>query len=163
MNLRQHLQAVRSVLVADETLLRLLHYKPADAGDDPLDSGKPDILAMAPEGRDTIITDVIRNVRDIDDLTTEEKCRLVYYPRLRKETSNHLIADQDIAIDVYCHYSFEETDGRSAWVADRANALLFGKHLASVGRTFLRSGNSIAAPSGYAGYRLIYTFGSENY
>lgn len=163
MNLRQHVRDVFGILAADETLLRLLYYKPANEQDDPLASDKPDILAK-PEGeRQAIIVDVIRTIRDLDDLDEEEKCRIVCYPRLRRETANPLIANQDMAIDIYCHHAFESVDARTAWIADRVNALLFGKRLSSVGKTLLYAGNSIQAPPRYAGYRLIYSFGSENY
>lgn len=163
MNLRQNMQDVQAILTTDETLLRLLYYKPVAAGDDPLDSGKPDILARPAADRDAIVGDVVRNVRNTDGLAAAEKCRLVFYPRLRRGTSSHLIANQDVAFDIYCHYAFEQVDARSAWVADRVNELIFNKRLSSVGRTFLYAGNSISAPADYTAYRLIYTFGSENY
>jgi hypothetical protein len=150
------------VLTSDETLLRLLYYKPVNYFDDPLDAAKANILDKQPVDRWEIINDLIYATPKTDDLTSAAKCRLFFYPGRRSSTSNYLFSTQEVIFDVLVHFDYENVDQRMSWVADRINDLLCNQRVTGFGKVEFKSGSPISSPTGYVGYRLIYGIGSDN-
>lgn len=163
MDMRKNIQDVYKVLTNDETLLRLLYYKPQDANDSPLATNKPNILSMDAVTKWNIIKDVIKPTSKTDDLAVEPKCRIYFYPARRISSgSNYLFANQQIVFDVMVHFDFEEVDLRLEWICDRINELLFNQRITGFGKISFVEGGLSPSPEGYLGYRLIYKFTSEN-
>jgi hypothetical protein len=161
MKMREHLQKLYKVLTQDETLLRLLYLKPQNAADNPLDPAKPNILSRSDKW--VIIDDVIKTAEVVSDLDTSEKCRVLMYAGRRNPTRNYLFSDQDFVFDVLVHAkAFDSVDQRLSWICDRVNELLFDKRVTGIGKVEFKSGTPIGSPNGYSGYRLVYSFGSEN-
>lgn len=158
MSMRKHMVDIYKVFSTDETLLRLLYYKPENAADDPLDSSKPNILDMTDKW--DIIQDRIKTTSKVDDLDDEAKCRLLFYSAGRNGTNNYLVADQEIKIDLLVHYYFEDVDLRMSWICDRVNELMFDQRITGYGKVDFKNGKPISAPNGYVGYQLLYQFGS---
>lgn len=168
MRMRENMQDIYKVFVANETLLRLLFYKPINQSDDPLSTSKPNILSKPALEKWDIIQDRIKTVPKVDDLDTTPKCRLLFYPGNRSKTGNYLISDQDIMIDILVHFAYEDVDQRLEWICDTVNDLIFDQTIDSgMGKVLYGGGYSGVyikdTPQGYVGYRLIYRFGSENW
>jgi len=161
MNMRSHFHAFYKVLTEDETLLRLLYYKPEHALDDPLSPDKANVLAMT--GKQKIIDDLIKTTSKTDDLTTKKKARLLVYLGKRRSTKNYLFANQLVVFDVLVAMDWEDKDQRSSWICDRINELVFDKLITGLGEVLFIDGDQIGAPEGFVGYRLIYKISSENY
>lgn len=164
MKMRKMIQDIYQVLTGDETLLRLLYYKPVDALDDPLDPAKPNILDIADEVEKwNIINDCIATTPRVSDLDTSEKCRLLFYLGRRINTDNYLFADQEIILDVLTHINFDGVDQRLSWICDRINELVFDKRLTGIGKIYFSGGGIIPnVPTNYTGYKLMYLVGSGN-
>jgi hypothetical protein len=163
MMMRKMIQDIYKVLVQDETLLRLLHYKPKDALDDPLDPSKPNILDMEEKSKWKIINDCVATTPQVSDLDTSEKCRILFYFGRRERTDNYLFANQEIIFDVITHVDFDGVDQRLSWICDRVNELIFNKRLTGIGKIYFSGGGIMNnVPNNYTGYKLLYTVGSEN-
>jgi hypothetical protein len=160
--MRENIQDIYGVLISDETLLRLLYYLPEDANDSPLSPTKQNILSMPELEKWSIISDVIKTSAKTDDLTFTPKCRLFIYPGRRGSTNNYLFADQRIIFDVLVHFDYEDVDLRLEWICDTVNELIFNQRITGMGKVLFEIGEKISAPEGYVGYRLIYSFSSEN-
>lgn len=158
MKMRQQLQQLMKLFSHDETLLRLLYYKPLNYNDSPLDSSKGNILDMS--NKWDIIDNLIRFTPTFDGLDTEPTCRLFFYSSNRNPNNyNYLMSNQDIKIDIFTHKDYNDEDLRLSWICDHVNDLLFGKHVAGIGKIRLDRGQELPAPENYVGYQLIYEFG----
>lgn len=157
MRTTEYLVKFFNTLAQDETLKRLLIYKPKNSLDDPLDKAKPNI------GMDwNKIDDVIIKSPKTDELSKKPMCRICMYLGYNVTTNNAKVNTQDMMFDIYVHIEgFDEVDFRLAQIRDRLNDLLQDKRIAGANKTTLRTGFPLAnPPSGYAGHRMIYKFGS---
>lgn len=161
MSMREHFQAFYKVLTADETLLRLLYYKPVNAMDNPLAINKPNILNM--QNKWEVIDDVIKTTPKTEDLTVTKGCRLLFYLGKRDNTTNYLFASQEIIFDVLVAMDWEEKDQRQSWICDRVNELVFDNRITGLGKVLFRKGAPMSSPEGFVGFRLVYEIASENY
>lgn len=159
MQMRKNLQDIYRLFANDETLMRLLYYLPKNQLDDPLDPQKPNILEM--EDKWDIINDRIKPTPKTDDLDQEPKCRLLFYPGVRDNTQNYLIADQEFIVDVLVHFDYENVDFRMSWICDHVNQLLFDNRVTGMSNMDFVGGRPISAPRNYVGYSLIYRFRSS--
>lgn len=159
--MRENLIDIYNELRSDETLLRLLYYKPENALDDPLSDDKENILDR--DDKWDIIQDRIKTTEKVDDLDENPKCRLLFYIGNRRSTKdNFFVSDQELVIDVFCHYSYDEVDLRMAWICDRVNELIFNKRITGLKRIQYKDGGNIKAPNGYVGYRMVFCIVSAN-
>ena len=154
MNLRKNLIDVFNRIGNDKELLRLLYYP-----SDPLNPSKQDVHSL-PDFQKIRSERIIRSPKT-NDLTTKEICRICMYMGNRTP-DNQAYADQDIVFDVYVHIDkYDINDARSLWICDKINELLSMERVTGIGKMLsnrmLIIGNP---PSGYIGYKLIYTFGS---
>jgi hypothetical protein len=162
---KKYTSDISNLFYNDETILRLLHYKPENRLDDPLDENKPNILDMVDEDKKwELIDDCIMTAPKTSDLEKKPKCRLFVYPGVRRPTNdNFLFANQQFNFDVLTHADFQNMDLRNEWICERVNELIFGKRIAGLGKVLFKGGQPINAPKDYQGYRLVYEFASENY
>lgn len=151
---------IYKLLTGDETLLRLLYYKPQNALDNPQSTSKTNVLSM--NNKWDIILDRIKTVPKTDDLINEAKCRLLFYPGKRSSTRNYLFAGQEIVFDIMVHFEFEEVDLRQESILDRLNELICNEKITGIGKTIFKGGGQISAPEKYVGYRVIYSIGSSD-
>ena len=158
MNMREHFRAFYRVVANDETLLRLLHYKPTTSLEDPLSLLKPNILGLP--NRWEITNNVINTTPKTDDLTTKSQCRLFIYLGRRGNTHNYLMATQEVTFDVLVGMDWHEIDQRQLAICDRINELVNQEFISGVTRTKYKTGVPISAPEGFLGYRLVYEIGS---
>lgn len=161
MGMHQNINDVMKLFYYDETLLRLLYYPPTNFANipDPLDDSLEDMLVKDEDW--SIRLDRIKTSDKSTDFENEPICRMyVYLGRREPEGNNFLVADQEVVVDIICHTDFENGDFRSTRISDRVNELLCQKRVTGFGKVKYASGNPIAAPDGYCGYRHIYEFGS---
>jgi hypothetical protein len=153
--LRQNLLDIFKHVGTDRELLRLLYYP-----SDPLDPSKQDVGNL-PDFNSIRKERIIRSPKT-NDLTTKEICRICMYMGNRDNTQNKKVALQDVVFDVYAHIDqYDKNDARALWICDRINELLHGEWITGVGK--MESYRSLIIPnppSGYIGYRMIFTFGS---
>ena len=71
--------AIEQKLISDETLLRLLHYAPADFYDDPLSPDKPNLIDVDSDDYWKLIKKHIKKTPYVDDLTEEKIGRVIFY------------------------------------------------------------------------------------
>jgi hypothetical protein len=155
MNLRKNLIDVFNHIGNDKELLRLLYYP-----SDPLNPSKQDVQDL-PDFRNIRKERIMRSPKT-NDLTTKEICRICMYMGNRDNTNNKKVAMQDIVFDVYAHIDkYDLNDARSLWICDRINELLHEEWVTGIGKMEsyrnLIIGNP---PTGYIGYKMIFTFGS---
>lgn len=162
MRMKESLEAIYKVVTTDETLLRLLYYKPVNQNDNPLDMAKENIIDKPALEKWDIINDIIKKASKIDGLDSESKCRVCFYSGIRNGGRNYMLSKQDIIFDIYVHFDFEEMDFRASWICDRVSELIFDKDIIDVGKIFFKNGGQINAPTGYIGYRLIFNFEDIN-
>ncbi|MEM4995015.1 hypothetical protein WKH56_20835 [Priestia sp. SB1] len=157
MRTTEYLVKFFNTLAQDETLKRLLIYKPEHSLDDPLDKTKADI------GMDWDKIDrVILKSPKTDGMDKKPICRVCMYLGFRTKSPNFRVDTQDIVFDIYSHIEgFDEVDFRLSQIIDRLSELLQDKKVAGVNKSTLRTSIYIAnPPSGYVGYRMVYKFGS---
>lgn len=163
MNLKDFQNKIFTTLSTDETLLRLLIYKPSNMLDNPLDSSKPNILNMDEETRYAYIEDRIYPTRSIDGLDVEPKCRVIFYPGRRKpDSNNYKVSSQEIIFDVFAHREYNNMDMRCSWICDRISELLFENKIVGLGEAKNYNGKPINAPMDYTGYQLVFEIGDGN-
>lgn len=162
MSLRKHSKDIEKILINDETLLRLLYYKPQNRLDDPLSLTKSNILDMA--NKWDIIDDRIVSAPKFEDLETgtEPKCRLLFYPAYGRSTNNnYLFSNQEYKFEIYVHFDYQ-IDKRLEWISDRINELMFNQRITGHGKVEFKDRRDVSAPKNYLGFRLIYEFLSGN-
>ncbi|STO12868.1 Uncharacterised protein [[Flavobacterium] thermophilum] len=155
MNLRKNLIDILNRISNDETLLRLLYY-PVD----PLNTSKLDVKSLSDFS--AIKKERIFLSPKTNDLNDKAICRVCMYMGNRDNTQNKKVALQDVVFDVYAHIDqYDKNDARALWICDRINEILHDEWITGVGK--MESYRSLIipnAPSGYIGYRMIFTFGS---
>ena len=163
--------AIEQALTSDETLLRLLHYKPESFDDDPLSTEKPDIIGS--DAQWEIIGDHIVNTPLVDDLTDKEIGRVIFHTgEIYPSTENPESADVRIVFDVMCHHSFQKTDYRLQMLLDHIVGKLKGYRLfrvdketaqkIGVGEIEFVGSEPLGVIPYYVGHRLTYTSVMEN-
>lgn len=164
MELTKYTDDIYKVLISDETLLRLLHYKPTNRLDDPLSPSKPNILEKPIDELKKIIDDVIVSALKVSELDTEKKCRLLFYPGTGRSTNdNYLFSNQEYIFVAFVHLDYENIDRRNQMICDRVNQLISNKRITGMGKVLFKSRRPVNAPKDYIGYQLSYEFISENY
>lgn len=155
MNLRKNLIEVFNRVGNDEQLLRLLYYP-----SDPLNPSNQDVRSLS--NFNLIRSERMIRSPKIDDISDKTICRICMYMGNRENTFNKSVAIQDIVFDVYAHIDqYDKNDARALWICDRIHEILYGEWITGVGK--MESYRSLIipnAPSGYIGYRMIFTFGS---
>jgi len=168
--LKEALEKMFIKLTSDEELLRLLHYNPKNALDNPLNKTKPDILSLSDENKDEIIKKVlVPSDKTYDLVLQSEMSRICFYTGTRKPQSNYsgssgrlqdnpYASDQIYNFDVYVHVDIDIVDFRMTWICDRLNELLLLNSVTDVGDFILAFSSPINnTPKGFIGYKLAYT------
>ena len=137
----------------DETLLRLLVYKPKSLTDnqpDPLSEDLPDILDLDEDELWALRDKHISTTSNSDDLSDEKLCRIyVYLGNRRPASNNYTLAEQEIIIDVLCHDSYQIKEQRMFKISDRLNELLIDERITGVTKIQYLSGSIIGSPAEY--------------
>ena len=167
MNLKSNLENIYVSLQSNKKLLRLLHYFPKNAFDNPLDEKKKEVSEL------TNSHEIIKNVLVPSDKTYDlalksEICRLCVYTGTRqlqdfynnasrRLQDNIYTGDQVYIFDVYVHLNIDNTDFRMMWICDTINEILFNEQIADVGKFRFSFGSPITkTPDGFVGYKLAY-------
>jgi hypothetical protein len=155
MNLRQNLIDIFNVVGNDKPLMRILYYDK-----DPLNPLKADVDTL-PDYQTIKKTRIMRSPKS-DDITTQQICRVCMYMGGRVGQFNKQTATQTIQFDVFVHVDkFDLNDARSLWICDRIAEILQNQNITGMGKMdsdkVLPIGN---CPTGYIGYKMIFTFGS---
>jgi hypothetical protein len=162
MRLKENFEEISLVLQSSEKLWRLLYYKPIDSLDNPLDTTKPDVLAM-PDFFDTILPQHLIYTPKSDDLTPDIATRICLFPGRRSTPSNNMgKADQEVIFDVFVHADLNDKDMRLTWILDTIHELMYENRITGIGKVIDRPGSNLPAPSGFIGYRLPFNIGSVN-
>lgn len=153
--LAENLVDIYKVVANDDILLRLLYYT-----SDPLNPSKAEVKTL-PNYIDIRKLRIIRAPKS-DDIVNEKICRLCMYFGNGSNTSNERVDDQDVIFDIYTHVdTFEMNEARSLKIIDRLNKLLNFKKVTGIGKIASTKRYIIGnPPSGYIGYKVIFTFGS---
>ncbi len=164
MKMKSYLQNIYKILSQDETLLRLLYYKPVNALDNPLSTDKDNILDKPTDELFEFIDDRIRFTPTVEGLDQNPICRIFFYPSTRSTNSrNYAVADQDIKVDIFVHREFNDKDMRLAWICDHLNDILFNEKVSNLGRVRLQTAKEYTNPvQGYLAYSFTYELGSVN-
>ncbi|PKR82850.1 hypothetical protein [Heyndrickxia camelliae] len=162
MTMHKNFMDIYHLLNNDEQLNRLLYYSPLNLIEntpDPLDPSLPNVLDIDEDWE--IRTDRILLTPKSDDLTADKSiCRILIYPGTRIPTSNYYVADQQLVVDILCHFDYENGDLRSTRISDRLNELFCLNRITGIGKMDYVRGTPIGAPVQYVGYRHAYEFGS---
>nr|BDD47806.1 hypothetical protein 7 [Bacillaceae bacterium] len=158
MSLAKHLIDMFKSMGNDNELWRLLYYKgnPLDPNLTEVKLRSDYVSVIEPQER------IIRSPKT-DGLSNTPICRICMYLGNRTPSSNQKYPDQDIHFDIYAHIDeYDKNDARALMICDRIDELIGAKRITGIGkvepRRFYIIGN---APSGYIGYKVVYTFGSE--
>jgi len=170
MKLKESLEKLFNELSKDEELLRLLHYAPKNALDDPLDKSKQDITSLKDEDKHKIISKVLMPSDKTYDLVLDSKMsRICFYTGSRKPQTSHntfagrlqdnpYVSDQIYNFDVYVHVDIDIVDFRMTWICDRLNELLLLNKVTDIGSYILAFSSPINnTPKGFIGYKLAYS------
>lgn len=173
MDLQGSLKKLFITLSSHEKLLRLLHYIPANALDNPLDTKKPDINSLPDEDKYNIVEKVLMPSDKKYDLDLQsELCRICFYtgtrkpqdtynPAARRQQDNVYVADQVYNFDVYVHVDIDIKDFRMTWICDTLNEILDKKHVTDIGDFRLAFSSPINnTPDGFIGYKMAYVTNS---
>ncbi len=171
MNLKQGLEKIYISLQSNQKLLRLLHYIPKDALDNPLDENKKDVNDLS--NKHEIISKVLIPSDKTYDLVLKSKmCRICFYTGSRKLQTSHngfagrlqdnpYAADQIYNFDVYVHVDIDIEDFRMMWICDTLNEILNNESIADVGTFRLAFSSPINnTPDGFIGYKMAYVTNS---
>lgn len=166
MKLKESLDELYKLLADDEILMRLLHYTPEDAHDNPLDVAKDDILTS--EDRwDITKGNLFSTDKRYDlDLDPIKICRICFYTGTRQPISsgynirnvdNPYASEQRYNFDVYVHVDIDDIDARLTDITDRLNELLHLKRVNDVGEFILDFISPISnTPDGFIGLKSVY-------
>lgn len=170
-NLKENLENIYNALQSDEKLLRLLHYMPKTAADDPLSLSKVNVSQL-PKRHEIIASALVPSDKTYDLALESKICRICLYTGTRKPQSayisnsgqlsdNMYASDQIYNFDVYVHIDVDVTDFRMMWICDTINEILFQKNVTDFGRFRLAFSSPIGnTPKGYVGYKLAYVMSS---
>lgn len=158
MSLNKHLTDMFLRIVNDNELWRLLYYK----GYNPLDPSLPEVKDRSDYKTIEKEERIIRSPKT-NDLTDTPICRLCVYLGNRTPSRNKKFPNQDIHFDVYAHIDeYDKLDGRSLSICDRLDDLIGAERITGIGKVEPRRFYILSnVPSGYIGYKVVYTFGSE--
>lgn len=171
MDLRGSLKKLYITLSSHENLLRLLHYKPVNALDNPLDTQKPDINSL-PDKYDIVEKVLMPSDKKYDLDLKSELCRICFYtgtrkpqesynPAARRQQDNVYMADQVYNFDVYVHVDIDIKDFRMTWICDTLNEILDKEHVTDIGDFRLAFSSPINnTPDGFIGYKMAYVTNS---
>ena len=166
-NLKENLENIYNVLQSSEKLLRLLHYMPKNAADDPLSPNKPDIKT-SPKKYEIIANSLVPSDKTYDLDLESRLCRVCVYTGTRKPQQSYLssigqmgdnvyTSDQIYNFDVYVHIDVDATDFRMMWICDTLNEILFQQNVTDIGKFKLAFSSPVGnTPKGYVGYKLAY-------
>lgn len=156
MNLRKNLIDIFDHIGNDKDLLRLLYYP-----SDPLNPSKQDVQNL-PDFQKIRAERIIRSPKTDDITTNNAICRICMYMGNRTPSNNQAYANQDIVFDVYAHIDqYDKNDARALWICDQINQVLSMERVTGIGKMLSDRMLIIPnPPSGYIGYKLVYTFGS---
>lgn len=160
MDLKKNLIDFYKIMIHDETLLRLLHYKATYLDDDVLEvtSKRPNIVGTPLQW--TVVDRSIRKTPNNSSVDKTELCRILMFPARMRPTGEHT-ASQAIRFHILTHESFEE-DFRNAMIVNRLFDLFQSLKITGFGRTDAMVGDQLpagAVPSGYQGYFVEFDFG----
>ncbi len=164
MKMKSYLTNVYKILTQDETLLRLLYYKPSSPFDDPLDTNKSNVLDLPEDELWEFIEDRIKFTPTTEGLDSENICRIFFYPSTRSpRNQSYRTADQYINVDIHVHRDFNDKDMRLAWICDHLNDLLFDEKVSNLGKVRLQNAKEMTElVKGYLAYSFTYEVGSVN-
>jgi hypothetical protein len=153
--LAENLIDIFKAINADDKLWKLLYYPK-----DPLNPNKAKVQTLPDFSLNISKTRIIRSPKT-NDLTNDAICRLCMYFGNRSSLSRK-VADQDVIFDVYVHIdTFDNNDARSLRIIDRLNELLNESTVTGIGKVTSEKMYIIGnPPSGYIGYKVVYSFGS---
>lgn len=162
MNMREHFHAFYKVLTADETLLRLLYYKPENALDNPLEvtDDKTNILGRI--NSQELIDSLIIPMEKTEDLKLKQDCSVYMSLGKRPGNKGYHFSPQDIVFEIYVGIEWEKKSQRRAWICDRINDLVFDQRITGMGTVSYVDGNRLKAPENFVAYYLVYRIGTLN-
>jgi hypothetical protein len=170
MHLNKALKNLYKLLSTDEVLLRLLHYVPKNALDNPLDANKVNVMSMSVSEKKAILDTVLLPSDKKYDLDYKKVkiSRICFYTGTRKPlssysratkvmTDNPYASEQNYNFDIYVHVDIDTTDFRMTMIADRLNELLQLKQVTDVGDFMLDFCSPIGnTPDGFLGFKMVY-------
>lgn len=169
MQLQESLKKIYRLLSNDEILLRLLHYIPKNAKDNPLDPTKTDICSLPPLDKKEILDSVLIPSDKTYDLQLATKiCRICFYTGTRQPLSNYskstraltdnpYASEQKYNFDVYVHVDVDIMDFRINAILDRLNEILLLEKVTDVGDYVLDFISPIMnTPDGFLGLKAVY-------
>lgn len=172
MDLRGSLQKLFITLSSNEKLLRLLHYLPKNALDNPLDTKKPDINSL-PDKYDIIEKVLMPSDKKYDLDLESELCRICFYTgtrelqdsynsAARRQQDNIYVANQKYNFDVYVHVDIDIKDFRMTWICNTLNEILDRQNISDIGKFRLAFSSPINnTPDGFIGYKMVYVASSS--
>ncbi|MEK4121973.1 hypothetical protein [Lysinibacillus sp. FSL K6-0102] len=172
MDLRGSLKKLFITLSSHEKLLRLLHYIPANALDNPLDTKKPDINSL-PNKYDIVEKVLMPSDKKYDLDLKSELCRVCFYTgtrelqdsynsAARRQQDNIYVANQKYNFDVYVHVDIDIKDFRMTWICNTLNEILDRQNISDIGKFRLAFSSPINnTPDGFIGYKLVYVTSSS--
>lgn len=141
----------------DEHLMRLLHYPHKDKDgnyQDVLDEGFDDIVGSKDHGR--IVRDHIIKTIQKDDIVSAKDCFiLIHLGKRRPVFGNHLLARQEILIDVVVHNDYQDEDYRLDDICDRLDYLIVHERF-GLGKVDISTPIPFEAPTGYYRFQMKY-------
>ena len=150
---------VFTVLKNDEQLLRLLHYNYKDKDGiylDSLDESRPDIIGSL--DYNSIVRNHILKTIKKDDIVSVKDCFLLIHSGKRRGVfENHLLAKQEILIDIVVHNDYQVDDSRLDDICDRLNYLIVHERF-GLGKADISTPIPFEAPRGYYRYQMKYLF-----
>lgn len=172
MDLRGSLQKIFITLSSNEKLLRLLHYLPKNALDNPLDTKKPDVNSL-PDKYDIVEKVLMPSDKKYDLDLQSELCRVCFYTgtrelqdsynsAARRQQDNIYVANQKYNFDVYVHVDIDIKDFRMTWICNTLNEILDRQNISDIGNFRLAFSSPINnTPDGFIGYKLVYVTSSS--
>jgi len=172
MDLRGSLKKLFITLSSHEKLLRLLHYIPVNAKDNPLDTKKPDINSL-PNKYDIVEKVLMPSDKKYDLDLKSELCRICFYTgtrelqdtyniAARRLQDNVYVANQKYNFDVYVHVDIDIKDFRMTWICNTLNEILDKQHISDIGKLRLSFSSPINnTPDGFIGYKMVYVTSSS--
>lgn len=154
-------RAIYQVLIADEELMRLLNYLPQGYFNneyhvDPLDDSLPNLVDVDSDDYWQMVDERIILGEKTSDLLESQLCRIyIYEGRRRPVFESHVVATQEVNIDIFIHESFDR-DLRITRITDRINELIALERIAGFGKLEYTAGNPREAPTHYR--RFLHQF-----
>ena len=148
-----------NILKNDEHLLRLLGYNYLSPDGEYQDVLEPhlDNIVGSPQHH-IISSEHIVNTVKVDDIKSIKTCMvLVHLGKRRPVFSNHLLAKQEVLIDVLVHNEFQENDFRMDDICDRLDYLLVHERI-TMGKFEISTPIPVEAPKEYYRFQMKYVY-----